>query len=160
MESPCIPFFIMETVGEAPTVNFINKIKEEFYVQEKEHNIHALGAKNYLREFNQLRMGCFRDSFTRCTCRVRSCLKSTFQAAKLGSIHSKHFSITLLPYVPGSNNENFHKKCQLWMLPPIVYHVMKLKRCVPRNSKILPASHTKRAIEEKMHGRIVWSLLA
>jgi len=76
--------------------------------------------------------------------------KGAFPGGERGSSSVKYKVISLLPYVPGSNDEDLHKEGILILLFRLHHHLEEITLKVPVHIQVMPAGLTVRATQEEM----------
>jgi len=83
--------------------------------------------------------------------------KGAFPGGERGSSSVKYKVISLLPYVPGSNDEGLHKEGILILLFRLHHHLEEITLKVPVHIQVLPVGltewTTKEEVESSFLGR-------
>jgi len=86
--------------------------------------------------------------------------KGAFPGGERGSSSVKYKVISLLPYVPGSNDEDLHKEGILILLFRLHHHLEEITLKVPVHIQVLPAGLTEWTAEEEVESSFLNILIA
>jgi hypothetical protein len=75
-------------------------------------------------------------------------VEAVFPISKRGIQPPEDFSISLFPYFPGSNGEDFHEEAKIEVLLGFLQSVKEAEVMIPEDSKISPAIRAEGALED------------